>query len=384
MGCDRVGIFCFYDRHGQAGRDVCVLLEELKKNVDLLVVVVNGQIDNKDALESCADDIVIRDNRGYDAGAYKRVLFDQKYADMIKSSKELVLCNSSFYGPLIPLADIFDAMEESAADFWGISGFEGDLIEHIQSYFLVFRQKILRGEVFFQYFLKHIQEDTQDYFGVCSSFENGLYECLVDAGYVPDAFVKKISCDNYSNPYGSLAVDGVPVIKKKIFSAQYFEEAKALDVLNFALDHYRYDLGTLLESVEQIYGLTIRQERVKVHIRGPVWTDGFLPLRKKKKEDIKQFIHDHGAVFIYGIGAAGRGIYQTFFSYENNPKLKGFIISDDQESEKATLFGYPIYRLREIEGTVKAVIVGLGDLNSRVVRNYLREWKNVIYKWDGD
>ena len=24
------------------------------------------------------------------------------------------------------------------------------------------------------------------------------------------------------------------------------------------------------------------------------------------------------------------------------------------------------------------------DLNSRVVRNYLREWKNVIYKWDGD
>ena len=139
---------------------------------------------------------------------------------------------------------------------------------------------------------------------------------------MPDAFVKKISCDNYSNPYGSLAVDGVPVIKKKIFSAQYFEEAKALDVLNFALDHYRYDLGTLLESVEQIYGLTIRQERVKVHIRGPVWTDGFLPLRKKKKEDIKQFIHDHGAVFIYGIGAAGRGIYQTFFSYENNPKLK--------------------------------------------------------------
>jgi Lipopolysaccharide biosynthesis protein len=382
MCYDRVAIFCFYDKQGLARQDIFDLLKELKKNVDLLIVVVNGQIKNKSSLSSIADDILIRDNCGFDAGAYRRVIVDEKYASIIKVCNELVLCNSSFFGPLIPLSNIFKTMAESTADFWGISSFAGDLMEHIQSFFLVFRKSVLCGETFFRYFFEHIQEDSQDYLGVCASFENGLYECLVDAGYLPDAFVKNISYDIYTNPYGSLAADGVPIIKKKIFSQQYFEEAKALDTLSYVRDNYKYDIGVLLQSVKQIYGIPIALEAVKTHIRGTVSVEVFPSLRKKKKEEIKQFVHDNSAIYIYGTGEAGRGIYITFFSYENNSKLNGFIVSDEQEIEEKTLFGYPVYRIRDIDKSTSAIIVGLGKENSKMVMDTLREWKAVIYKWD--
>ena len=162
-------------------------------------------------------------------------------------------------------------------------------------------------------------------------------------------------------------------------------EAKALDTLNYALDNYKYDIRVLLQSVKQIYKLPIALEKVKAHVRGEISVEGFLPLRKKKKKDIKQFIRDNSTIYIYGAGVEGKGIYMTFFSYEHHPKLKGFIVSDDQEIREKTLCGYPIYRNRDImHKSAGAVIVGLGKENSRMVKDTLCEWKNVIYKWDVD
>ena len=137
-----------------------------------------------------------------------------------------------------------------------------------------------------------------------------------------------------------------------------------------------------MQSVKQIYGIPIALEAVKTHIRGTVSVEVFPSLRKKKKEEIKQFVHDNSAIYIYGTGEAGRGIYITFFSYENNSKLNGFIVSDEQEIEEKTLFGYPVYRIRDIDKSTSAIIVGLGKENSKMVMDTLREWKAVIYKWD--
>ena len=64
---------------------------------------------------------------------------------------ELVLCNSSFYGPFYSLNSVFDAMDENV-DFWGITAWRGEpWPDHIQSYFYVFRKKLFHSEVFRRY-----------------------------------------------------------------------------------------------------------------------------------------------------------------------------------------------------------------------------------------
>lgn len=383
MSFNRVAVYCFYDKDGNVGRDVFYLLEDLKKNVDYLIIVVNGKLNNENAFRGIADVVVIRGNSGYDIGAYRQIILDKKYIEMIKSAGELVLCNSSFFGSFIPFGEIFEVMKKSNADFWGISSYARGIIEHLQSYFLVFRRKVLCGSELYGYLKDHIQEEALSYTEVCAVFENGLFQCLVEAGYRYDAYAKGITCHNYKNPYGSLAIDRMPVIKKKIFSPEYLDEKSILDVLSYLSQNYEYDIGLILEAAEQLYHVSIEPEKLAAHRIGTVsadWEDG---LRKDKREAIRAFVEENEEIYIYGAGVAAKSMYMAFFSYRNRPKLKGFIISDDQVIREKYLSGYPVYKFHEVKNVCDAaIIVGLEKENSRKVRNNLSEIKRLIYLWD--
>lgn len=383
MSYDRVAVYCFYDREGNVGRDVFCLLEDLKRNIDFLIIVVNGKLNNENVFQGLADEVVIRGNSGFDAGAYKRIIFDEKYASIIRNAEELVLCNSSFFGPFIPFSEIFGKMEKNDADFWGISSYERGIIEHLQSYFLVYRKKVLRGDVFFAFFEEYIQEETTDYTEVCAVFENGLFRRLVEAGYGYDAYVKGITCHNYKNPYGSLAIDGLPLVKKKIFSREYFSEKNALDALSYLSQNYEYDVRLILEGAEQIYHISMELESVTSHKPGAVSADWKEGIRKEKREAIGKFVEENKRIFIYGAGVAARSLYMTFFSYKNRPRLEGFVISDDQTVKEKSLSGYPVYKFHEVKDIHEAaVIVGLEKENSRKVRSSLSGIERLIYLWD--
>ena len=75
----RLCIFCFFDREGIVGKSVEYLLDELRRNSDRLLIVVNGSIqaDSKKILETYSKDVVVRENIGYDAGAYKFAYADR-------------------------------------------------------------------------------------------------------------------------------------------------------------------------------------------------------------------------------------------------------------------------------------------------------------------
>lgn len=80
----RLCIFCFYDSKGIVDKSVEYLLGELLLNSDRLVIVVNGNIEDnsKKILEAYSKDVVVRENAGYDAGAYKFAIF--KYLKLKK------------------------------------------------------------------------------------------------------------------------------------------------------------------------------------------------------------------------------------------------------------------------------------------------------------
>ena len=152
----RFSMYCFYDKDGIVGEYVFYYLKALKEVSEFLYVIVNGCINENDRtkLLTIANRVDIRENYGYDAYAYKHALNECK--NILPEYDELILSNNSFYGPLYPLTNMFECMEnrdkrssnDSNIDFWGITiHLRSDSIlshkqklpyinEHIQSYFV--------------------------------------------------------------------------------------------------------------------------------------------------------------------------------------------------------------------------------------------------------
>ncbi|WP_455717126.1 rhamnan synthesis F family protein, partial [Anaerosporobacter sp.] len=68
----RLGVVSFYDKQGKVDKYFEYLLADLKKVLTNLVIVCNGNItqSGKEVLEKYTDRIVIREEKGYEVGAW--------------------------------------------------------------------------------------------------------------------------------------------------------------------------------------------------------------------------------------------------------------------------------------------------------------------------
>ena len=60
----RLGIFCFFDKEGIVDSYIDYLLEDLKKNLSRLIIVINGYVncEGREIFEKYTQDIIIRNN----------------------------------------------------------------------------------------------------------------------------------------------------------------------------------------------------------------------------------------------------------------------------------------------------------------------------------
>ena len=373
----RICIYCYYNENGRITKDVIIFCGELRKMVDYLVVVVNGRLVTDSLSDFHADEIVFRDNHGLDAGAYKEVLFDEKYKKIIEQSSELILCNNSFFGPFTGLSFIFDKMENSKADFWGLSASEFELTKHIQSYFLLFRKNILESEVFWNYFRDHIDEYEEDYFMVCAAFENGLYHELVSHSFIGDAYVKRIRCETYRNPLGSILLDELPILKKKVFSSEFLTESAWSTV--YEIDRiYDYPISIICDVAKELYGVIGPKEI------GDVESKVKYDLNECKelinREDVQQFINAHELIFIYGTGFYAHYVFSAFFYYRSHAKLKGFFVSRLQNGTECC--GYPVFQYQAAIPIENAgIIVAVSKKNTGEILENLNGVGGVLSLW---
>ena len=105
----RLGIVSFYDADGIADDYLRQLLDDLTGVLDELILVVNGEVneDGRKFFEQYTEQIVLRENAGFDAGAYQEVLVKRLGEEGIRKWDEIVLCNDTFYGPFVPFSRIF-------------------------------------------------------------------------------------------------------------------------------------------------------------------------------------------------------------------------------------------------------------------------------------
>ena len=156
-----VALYTFYEKNGIVRDFVLYYLEELKKEISDIIVIVNGKLspEGRLKLEKIGVDILVRENKGLDFGAWKAGI---EYVgwEKIRKLDGLLLCNCTCYGPVYPFKEIFDAMAKKDCDFWGINRHpEMDVYlipndpcskvkEHIQSYFLFFKPHLLKSNHF--------------------------------------------------------------------------------------------------------------------------------------------------------------------------------------------------------------------------------------------
>ena len=89
--------------------------------------------------------IVIRRNQGYDFGSWRAAL--NLHRQDIDQAAFLVLTNDSFWGPIIPLDDLFQRLDASSADVIGLT--DNQMYEpHLSSAFTAYKSKALQCPAF--------------------------------------------------------------------------------------------------------------------------------------------------------------------------------------------------------------------------------------------
>lgn len=161
------------------------------------------------------------DIRGYKHGKYDfgswQELINHLGWDKISSYDELILANDSCYGPLTPFTELWERMKQTDADFWSITD-NHEMQYHLQSYFIVFKQNILKNAKFRDFFA-HIKPE-KDFYDVVANYEVKLTPLLRKEGFKSAAFIE--NANRYHNPtvlpFTMLKKYKIPLIKVKAFT----------------------------------------------------------------------------------------------------------------------------------------------------------------------
>lgn len=339
----RLGIFVFYDASGIVDQYVERLLQGSFAVMNEIVVVVNGGVteSSKKKLERYSKRVYIRENLGFDGGAYKDVFLKLLSREKWEKWDEVILFNDTFYGPVFSWSQVFESMgNETTVDFWGLSRYCGsNYPEHIQSYFLVCRKKLILSASFWNFwntleYPKSRLEATEKfevqftlYFsreGFIGKSYTDICDKKIDKDYMNDDIVY-ISC-----AYEMLSELRIPIIKRTALTISNFIKAKqALEYIKKNTDY----------SVELIFAHLKR-------LSGENRFSSFNPWK------LEQFYKSNDRIYIYGHGKVGKNIAAYF---ENRTwKYAGFLVSTKGEDEE-NVYVYKNIKFNANDGIILAL-----------------------------
>lgn len=245
----RLCIYFFYDKDGIVDDYVPYYLEHLQKYCSEMCVVVNGLLteNGRRKLESCSSRIIVRKNTGFDAWAYKEALESYGFTEIAQTFDEVLLNNFTVYGPIGSFSRMFEKMNSSVCDFWGHCRYfpsDGQKLcgmpipEHIMSYFILFKKRIIKNSCFESYFktlmpIKNYDEARLYHeFRMTDYFEK--YGFISDS-YIPYEFTSKMKGINtpVSDAYRQFYKYHSPLLKRKALFIKDGREEFSLRSGNF-------------------------------------------------------------------------------------------------------------------------------------------------------
>lgn len=395
----RICIYLTYDPQKVVDRYIGYMLKELKLCVDYLVIVCNETeiIKGKEILEQYSDEIFCRENIGFDAGGFKDALCKFLGWDKVLFYDELVLVNDSMFGPFCPMKKIFDKMERTKVDFWGLIKHAecihvdmGYIPEHIQSFFFTIRFRMLHTSEFRKYWEKLPYFET--FHQTVVGHEIKFTQHFASLGYTYAALAETEINDsiNIKNNFSQYCVLSYELIKKRNFPFLKKQQI-ILDNLNdqtqenlrLAIDYIdketNYDVNLIWDNI--IRSFDMAQLQRKLHFQYII-----------HQRDCRS-IHSNSLILIFiAYKESAEYILEYLKTIDKQYSIK--IISDTIEKvyfyQKA---GYEvkicpsenyISLLREISGYDYVCVLHDTDLSSDRRSNYLGKsylyhiWENLL------
>ena len=377
----RAGIYFFFDKDGIVDRYVPYYIRELHRVVDYIVVVVNGKLtpEGRKTLAEVSDDMFVRENKGFDAWAYKDAI---EYIgwDELRNYDELVITNFTVYGPVYPFQEIFDQMEKDPCDFWGMfrlyedktmKNYMGVPLKwgyrpgYIGSNFLVFKRDVLHS-----YELKHLLEslhEIRSYVDSIVYFEMSISKELTDAGFTfstadDGAFELVYPSATVYGAYDMIAEHRVPIIRKKAF----FDPNCLIDyctdvprrVMQYIDEQTDYDNNLILENLLRTNNLYDLKNWFNWNIILPLDYSRVLPEGKRIAVIFHTYYDDIMGQYLHNIEAFPE---RTDFYFTTDTEEKKEALEELLEPYKDC---YHIeYRIVDNRGRdVSALLVGCRDV----------------------
>jgi len=211
------------------------ILYQLKAIKDLgcdIIFISNSQLpdEEKDKVKPLTEDIIIRENRGYDWAAWRDTLFVLGVGYFEKYD-ELLFMNCTCYGPLFPLSEMFDEMDQRECDFWMPTKHIAcnNIPEHGQPYLLIVRKALFTSDAFWN-FWKHIKGDYSFWSSVLqgeirfttelskAGFKYSIYAELQDTRPLPEIGFVEAYILNYAD--WLIRQHRLPLVKVKAFASR--------------------------------------------------------------------------------------------------------------------------------------------------------------------
>ena len=229
-GGRRVIFYLYYEPRGIVGDYVPYKLERLRPFADTIVVMSNGPLtdEGRRTLESVADYVWTRDNVGFDVWGYREAL--EKFGeDKLTEYDELILMNYTWYGPVRPFEPVFERMEATKVDFWGITEHGGapynpfdvnlgPLPPHIQSHWIAVRPRLFLSDAWREYWRD--MPMITSYIGSVMNHESRFTDHFGALGFTHEVAFPPENYPTVHPAFDSalkLIEDGCPVLKRRPF-----------------------------------------------------------------------------------------------------------------------------------------------------------------------
>lgn len=275
----RCGLFLYFDKQGIVDDYISYMLNDLKKSVDYLLVVCNGYIERKSLkkLQDCSDEVLCRANVGFDLGGYREGLFYLGWKQL-EQYDEIVMMNYTFFGPLYPFSEMFDAMAEKDVDFWGVTKHHkvepdpfgqipyGYLPEHLQSHLIVVRRSLFMSYQYRDFMMN--RKNPANYTEAICTYEAIFTKVFSDLGFTWDVYMDTSDLEGvFYYPVMFAARDAIenrrcPVIKRRSFFTSYDDfllntcgEATT-EAYDYLMEHDLYDLNLIWDNILRLENLT--------------------------------------------------------------------------------------------------------------------------------
>lgn len=269
--CKRLILFFMYDKDGIIDDYVIYMLNEMKKVSTHIKVVCNGILsdEGRKKFEGVTDDIIVRENKGYDVWAYKTGIDSIGWKGICEYD-EIVMMNFTIMGPVYPINETFDKMNDEDIDFWGITKFtgypDGDpfgtisygyIPEHIQSHFIAVRKPMLESKDFQSYWDNMV--DIHNYKEAVGFHEAIFTKQFADLGYKWDVYAK-LDEEFSRNPVICASKELVaeakcPFFKRRSFMQDYgnvIDETigqSTVELYDYIRDYTDYDTNLIWDNI---------------------------------------------------------------------------------------------------------------------------------------